>query len=74
MKTRSLLDIELSVVGFRHEPNTGRFSHWRGNPSIELIGASWFPCDMLSNGEMEYSPKGYATPTEAAKRAIEFFK
>ena len=65
---------DLSAAGFRFELNTGRFFHWRESPGIELIDGKWFPCDMFSNGEMQYSDDGYESPVEAAKQAVEFFK
>ena len=64
----------LMDAGFREEPSTGRFWYWTESPGIERIGEKWFPCDMLPNGEMQYSDGGYDCPVEAAKQALQFFK
>lgn len=75
-KAESLVRVastDLLAVGFKLETSTERFWHWSESPGIELIDGKWFPCDMLDNGDMQYSDDGYESPVEAAKQAVRFF-
>ena len=61
---------DLLAAGFRFEPTSGAYWHWKGSHGIEMRGGKWFPCEMLSNGNLWYSDEGFESPVNAAKQAV----